>query len=1298
MQCYRWPGHEIRLLGELQRQQNNAQYCDTLLQTEGISVPAHSCILAALSPYLSQKLSASLSPRSGQKRQLQLQAVKAQTLLKLVGLLYSGELVVKGSIEQHEVLSAACLFGITYLVERQEDRAGKEKEPQKRSFGNCRDNEEAGREKNESRKMQDAQVQAEMAGRRETDSPDVKKKFVSIGTQTVKTGEKIMDNYFTHSGQTKHTTPEPASSVAQKLDFSISLQCQNFLLDKPTNHCPSISSMLSGACSDGVSTLGQTFDSVTTPTTPALSSNVMTFPISFNNDSDSPTTQEDSNYQQSSEFGDSIQVSAEEGTGLENRKTAENSENTEWPSHSNRMEMLGQERGNFTKKRYEHEGIKSLVKMKQMQQMMETAQFSVKVKLRRRTKGEVWEVVSMQDTDETFSGLTSLKQDGANHKRPQKDLTNREPLPSSVRPGLVHEPEAAILQPATTNSPNQPPHTNTTFDAQLLSDDRFTPNQNNSPESVPLPQPPGPVEECDEQIEKLLEDIMMGLNILPNFERDCKKSYYLQPNHDEAAAVYQAPAVENEWLQSGMHTAVSTAGCIYDQDVGTQTGHSSTDTGIYCFTAQNQPSCSGPSPVQADAMLIQQRRSPHSSVMWKMDGQSHQGIPLSKSQNCPYPEAPARTPVMALHSSGKKLLTYHPACQEPSPQDNQNIPEFLPLMNENEPLPCMDDLRLPQCLSPLELSTSAVKHQSVCNNSTNQSNKSLPQASLHGRPWLTVNPGPLQFPLSAITHRANESMSSPRGTNPSCWSGKSQRHLLNLQSGGSCEAFCAVKEVEERGAIPARLENIADLKSYPRKMKKSLKCKQGNTEGDDAVPKKRKRGHPQEASSLFAYKHVKASDGTKGQINLSVCSVSLSSNNVLVKEREMATSSSNMLNKFVEKPNEPSNTEGWSEKTKRPGDPNSDQTRTRTFLKKTQETPSKSSIEDFILKPMECRSQIVIKQGVASQGHGMSWKTMLDESLLESAAAKSEVKAIPLKKTRSAESVVEAEGDNNNVIPVIPVERKLRTPKRPRIVTLKEFQKIIRRQHSKTRESKESQNRETKDIVRDVKSEGKACGSTFEELTNKTEMDTDIAQPHNSNSIEDSHVFLSVTVDKNPNRIFKKSTAEYGKLQQDDTNNSTSNETSLFANQSFMVFGEEGDRFAAERKHPLENLEEAGETWGARVTDTTQQTASHGDGSAHINTLLHREDKMPWDHNLNHKSPERTGSRLPDPVALSQSSDCNREEEDEGELEVDVLLYSPEKVPQTGVYENGLNSIIITPEEEEEEDVNEIDVTGHGAE
>lgn len=55
-------------------------------------------------------------------------------------------------------------------------------------------------------------------------------------------------------------------------------------------------------------------------------------------------------------------------------------------------------------------------------------------------------------------------------------------------------------------------------------------------------------------------------------------------------------------------------------------------------------------------------------------------------------------------------------------------------------------------------------------------------------------------------------------------------------------------------------------------------------------------------------------------------------------------------------------------------------------------------------------------------------------------------------------------------------------------------------------------------------------------------------------------------------------------------------------------------------------------------------------------------------------------------------SGCDQEEEEE--VEVDVLLYSPVKVPQTGEREDGLINTEITLDEDEEEDVNEIDVTG----
>lgn len=315
---------------------------------EGISVPTHSCILAALSPYLSEKLSASPSPPSGQKRQLQLQAVGAQTLLKLVGLLYSGELEVKGGAEQNDVLSAARQFGITDLVEGQKDVGVKEGEPREKSHGRCR-------ERNESRKMQDAQIQAEMAGRRS---------LVSTGTQTVNAGEKTDGISFT--GQTNTPTQEPASSVAQCLDFSISFQPQDISLDEhlcSTSYSPLIPSMPCGAPSDGESALDRSSDSVTNPTsTSALSSNK----ISLNDDSCSRTPQEDGTYQQ--------QPPERQTDG----KMADSRESSR--GQLSREEMPGEEKGNPPEKRHANVGMKSLAKMKRMQQIMEAAQISIKVR------------------------------------------------------------------------------------------------------------------------------------------------------------------------------------------------------------------------------------------------------------------------------------------------------------------------------------------------------------------------------------------------------------------------------------------------------------------------------------------------------------------------------------------------------------------------------------------------------------------------------------------------------------------------------------------------------------------------------------------------------------------------------------------------------------------------------------------------------------------------------------------------------------------------------------------------------
>ncbi|CAG5990703.1 unnamed protein product [Menidia menidia] len=117
MWCYQKPDFEGVLLSELQRQQQCSQFCDTLLKAGGVSVPAHSCVLSAVSPHISSALSAMPAPPAGQSRLLEFQALGACTLLHMVRLLYSGQMMGEGESEKREAISAAAKLGIGGLVE-----------------------------------------------------------------------------------------------------------------------------------------------------------------------------------------------------------------------------------------------------------------------------------------------------------------------------------------------------------------------------------------------------------------------------------------------------------------------------------------------------------------------------------------------------------------------------------------------------------------------------------------------------------------------------------------------------------------------------------------------------------------------------------------------------------------------------------------------------------------------------------------------------------------------------------------------------------------------------------------------------------------------------------------------------------------------------------------------------------------------------------------------------------------------------------------------------------------------------
>uniref|UniRef100_A0A096MCK8 BTB domain-containing protein n=2 Tax=Poecilia TaxID=8080 RepID=A0A096MCK8_POEFO len=116
MWCYQKPGFEALIVAELRKQQQCSQFCDTLLKAGGVSVPAHSCILSAISPHISSALSSSPAPPSGQSRLLEFQALGACTLLHIIRLLYSGEMAGEGENEKQEAIYAAAKLGISGLV------------------------------------------------------------------------------------------------------------------------------------------------------------------------------------------------------------------------------------------------------------------------------------------------------------------------------------------------------------------------------------------------------------------------------------------------------------------------------------------------------------------------------------------------------------------------------------------------------------------------------------------------------------------------------------------------------------------------------------------------------------------------------------------------------------------------------------------------------------------------------------------------------------------------------------------------------------------------------------------------------------------------------------------------------------------------------------------------------------------------------------------------------------------------------------------------------------------------------
>lgn len=87
--------------------------CSTFL---GVSIPTHSCVLSALSPVFCRAFANVPSLPVGQSRLIQLEAVGAHALVKLVGFMYSGEMGGESLEEQQEVIDIAYRLGFSNFM------------------------------------------------------------------------------------------------------------------------------------------------------------------------------------------------------------------------------------------------------------------------------------------------------------------------------------------------------------------------------------------------------------------------------------------------------------------------------------------------------------------------------------------------------------------------------------------------------------------------------------------------------------------------------------------------------------------------------------------------------------------------------------------------------------------------------------------------------------------------------------------------------------------------------------------------------------------------------------------------------------------------------------------------------------------------------------------------------------------------------------------------------------------------------------------------------------------------------
>ncbi|XP_045082655.1 arginine-glutamic acid dipeptide repeats protein-like isoform X2 [Coregonus clupeaformis] len=159
-------------------------------------------------------------------------------------------------------------------------------------------------------------------------------------------------------------------------------------------------------------------------------------------------------------------------------------------------------------------------------------------------------------------------------------------------------------------------HSTSNTTAQSISLNHCSSTHHPTPHPVHQPQlalPQPPVEESDEQIEKMLEDIMMGLNILPPMvlEKDCDRHHHLQSHDRPSACSCSHHPVHAR--HCGMHSAIGSASrCMCSQREGSDA--LSTETAFHSIISSHFATTTTTCTVTPDLYLDPQPLTPHCST------------------------------------------------------------------------------------------------------------------------------------------------------------------------------------------------------------------------------------------------------------------------------------------------------------------------------------------------------------------------------------------------------------------------------------------------------------------------------------------------------------------------------------------------------------------------------------------------------------------------------------------------------------------------------------------------------------